>query len=119
MSQPVDWALAYAQQTKADFRAWELYCVMCRLDEPLSNSSAGRLTESSTNWSTEMTGPILRRYGFPNFEKIFGKRPLEHGVDEPEEHAFAVKGDEKPSESTPASGAIPKAPVQKQPPKGK
>jgi hypothetical protein len=25
MSQPVDWALAYAQQAKADFRAWELY----------------------------------------------------------------------------------------------
>ena len=25
MSQPADWALAYAQQAKADFRAWELY----------------------------------------------------------------------------------------------
>ena len=56
-----------------------------------------------------MSGPIVRRYGFPNFEKIFGKRPLEHGVDEPEEHAFAVKGDEKPSESTPASRAIPES----------
>jgi hypothetical protein len=31
-----------------------------------------------------MSGPIVRRYGFPNFEKIFGKRPLEHGTDEPE-----------------------------------
>ena len=60
----------------------------------------------------------MRRHGFPNFEKIFGKR-LQHGVDEQEEHAFAVKGDEKPSESTPASGAISKAPVQKQPPEGK
>ena len=40
-------------------------------------------------------------------------------MDEQEEHAFAVKGDEKPSESTPASGAISKAPVQKQPPEGK
>ncbi len=29
-----------------------------------------------------MSGPIVRRYGFPNFEQIFGKRPLEHGVDE-------------------------------------
>ena len=66
-----------------------------------------------------MSGPIVRRYGFPNFEKIFGKRPLEHGVDEPEENEFAVKGDEKPSESTPASRAIPKAPVQNQPPEGK
>lgn len=31
-----------------------------------------------------MSGPIVRRYGFPNFEQIFGKRELEHGVDEPE-----------------------------------
>jgi hypothetical protein len=29
-----------------------------------------------------MSGPIVRKYGFPNFEKIFGKRELEHGVDE-------------------------------------
>ena len=119
MNEPADWVLGYAQQANADFRAWELYCVMCQPAEPLSNSSAGRLTESSMNWSTEMSGPIVRRYGFPNFEKIFGKRPLEHGVDEPEEHAFAVKGDEKPSESTPASGAISKGPGQKQPPEGK
>jgi hypothetical protein len=31
-----------------------------------------------------MSGPIIRKYGFPNFDKIFGKRPLEHGTDEPE-----------------------------------
>jgi len=31
-----------------------------------------------------MSGPIVRKYGFPNFEKIFGERPLEHGVEEPE-----------------------------------
>ncbi|SIN95251.1 hypothetical protein SAMN05444166_1759 [Singulisphaera sp. GP187] len=29
-----------------------------------------------------MSGPIIRKYGFPNFENIFGARPLEHGVDE-------------------------------------
>ena len=29
-----------------------------------------------------MSGPIVRRYGFPNFEKIFGERPIEHGVEE-------------------------------------
>ncbi len=29
-----------------------------------------------------MSGPIVRRYGFPNFEKIFGERTIEHGVDE-------------------------------------
>ncbi len=31
-----------------------------------------------------MSGPIVRKYGFPNFEKIFGSRPLQHGTeDEP------------------------------------
>ncbi len=30
-----------------------------------------------------MSGPIVRKYGFPNFDKIFGERPLEHGVEEP------------------------------------
>lgn len=33
-----------------------------------------------------MSGPIVRKYGFPNFEKIFGERPLLHGepaVEEP------------------------------------
>ena len=30
-----------------------------------------------------MSGPIIRKYGFPNFDEIFGKKELEHGVDEP------------------------------------
>ncbi len=30
----------------------------------------------------EVSGPIVRKYGFPNFDKIFGKKELEHGVDE-------------------------------------
>lgn len=29
-----------------------------------------------------MSGPIVRKYGFPNFEKIFGERPLQHGQEE-------------------------------------
>ena len=29
-----------------------------------------------------MSGPIVRKYGFPNYDNIFGKRPLEHGLDE-------------------------------------
>jgi hypothetical protein len=66
-----------------------------------------------------MSGPIIRKYGFPNFERIFGKRPLEHGVDEPADNEHAVKGDENSSGLMPASGAVPKAPVQKQPPEGK
>jgi hypothetical protein len=34
-----------------------------------------------------MSGPIVRKYGFPNFDKIFGAKPLEHGVEEPEQPA--------------------------------
>jgi hypothetical protein len=30
-----------------------------------------------------MSGPIVRKYGFPNFDKIFGKRELEHGAEDP------------------------------------
>lgn len=37
-----------------------------------------------------MSGPIVRKYGFPNFEEIFGKRELQHGVDEPEAKAPAA-----------------------------
>jgi hypothetical protein len=32
-----------------------------------------------------MSGPIVRKYGFPNFDKIFGERPLQHGLDESEQ----------------------------------
>jgi hypothetical protein len=28
-----------------------------------------------------MSGPIIRKYGFPNFEKIFGERELKHGAE--------------------------------------
>jgi hypothetical protein len=58
-----------------------------------------------------MSGPIVRKYGFPNFEKIFGERGLEHGVDEgetPDQPAEAKADSEAPSalKSTakPASG---------------
>jgi hypothetical protein len=42
-----------------------------------------------------MSGPIVRKYGFPNFEKIFGERPLQHGVDEAD-----TAGDEPGDAST-------------------
>lgn len=29
-----------------------------------------------------MSGPIVRKYGFPNFDKIFGPKPLLHGKEE-------------------------------------
>lgn len=51
-----------------------------------------------------MSGPIVRKYGFPNFEKIFGERGLQHGVDEgeasdrvvPEQAPAASEGTSKP-----------------------
>lgn len=41
-----------------------------------------------------MSGPIIRKYGFPNHEQIFGRRPPEHGVDEPRKEQ--EKDDAKP-----------------------
>jgi hypothetical protein len=41
-----------------------------------------------------MSGPIIRKYGFPNFEKIFGERPLEHGVDDAEQRENHSKAEE-------------------------
>jgi hypothetical protein len=49
-----------------------------------------------------MSGPIVRKYGFPNFDKIFGKRELEHGVDEP---PSPPAGESK--ETGPATGSRP------------
>ena len=37
-----------------------------------------------------MSGPIIRKYGFPNFDKIFGERGLEHGADEAETPSAGV-----------------------------
>ncbi len=63
-----------------------------------------------------MSGPIVRRYGFPNFEKIFGERPLEHGVEEAE-----TSQETRPDDSTaprPAPGAASHASAPKQQPEG-
>ena len=52
-----------------------------------------------------MSGPIVRKYGFPNHEQIFGKRPLEHGSESEAEAAKPAaekapekEGREKPKE---------------------
>jgi hypothetical protein len=61
-----------------------------------------------------VSGPILRKYGFPNFEKIFGERPVEHGVDEPE-----AAGESKPGEAgskpQPESSKAPAGPGESKP----
>ena len=56
-----------------------------------------------------MSGPIVRRYGFPNFEKIFGERPIEHGVEEPES-PDARPGGAEAAESKPQSASPKDAP---------
>ena len=53
-----------------------------------------------------MSGPIVRRYGFPNFEKIFGNRDLQHGTEE-NEAAETTKPAEAPSAPEAAKPAHP------------
>ncbi len=52
--------------------------------------------------SIPMSGPIIRKYGFPNFEQIFGKKEPQHGVDDTPapapEPKDAAKGAEKQAE---------------------
>ena len=51
-----------------------------------------------------MSGPIVRKYGFPNFEKIFGERELKHGA----EDSATPKAEETPradGTTTPPSSA--------------
>ena len=62
-----------------------------------------------------MSGPIVRKYGFPNFEKIFGERKPQHGV---EEEAPAAAGKkpadaERSKEPAPAKEAPPGGSVSK------
>ena len=46
-----------------------------------------------------MSGPIVRKYGFPNFEQIFGKRELEHGAEETKEPAKQTGATEEAKKS--------------------
>lgn len=52
-----------------------------------------------------MSGPIVRKYGFPNFDQIFGKRELEHGVDESETPPAAPA--DEPARDAPAPAPTP------------
>lgn len=58
-----------------------------------------------------MSGPIVRKYGFPNFDNIFGKKELEHGVDEPETPESEMK--ESPKEEAPKAEKPKKAAKKK------
>ncbi len=50
-----------------------------------------------------MSGPIVRKYGFPNFEKIFGERGLQHGVDETEAGQPASDEAKPPAHTSPGA----------------
>jgi hypothetical protein len=52
-----------------------------------------------------MSGPIVRKYGFPNFEQIFGERPLQHGVDEPQGEPAVDRKEEPAPPQKPESAA--------------
>ena len=63
-----------------------------------------------------MSGPIVRKYGFPNFDKIFGERPIQHGAEE-EPEPTPAKSEEpatpsgaQPSSPPPASKTAPASP---------
>ncbi len=49
-----------------------------------------------------MSGPIVRKYGFPNFEKIFGEREAKHGVDDVNDPATGSAGSQADSKDNPA-----------------
>jgi hypothetical protein len=51
-----------------------------------------------------MSGPIVRKYGFPNFENIFGKRELEHGVDEESPPVESTESKVEATKDAPAKG---------------
>jgi hypothetical protein len=61
-----------------------------------------------------MSGPIVRKYGFPNFDKIFGERPLEHGVEEPGQ-SVAQPVKTKPTKPKKQAAAKPKSSKRKKP----
>ena len=52
-----------------------------------------------------MSGPIVRKYGFPNFEKIFGERELKHGAEGEDSSAQPKPTSETPPK--PAEGTEP------------
>jgi hypothetical protein len=52
-----------------------------------------------------MSGPIIRKYGFPNHDHIFGTRPLEHGADEDPTSAEPAR--EEPTSTEPAKTTTP------------
>ena len=62
-----------------------------------------------------MSGPIVRKYGFPNFEKIFGEREMKHGADEPEQGAAEPDAPKKKAASKEGGKPASKPPGKSKP----
>lgn len=62
-----------------------------------------------------MSGPIIRKYGFPNFDQIFGKKELEHGVDDDPDDTKQGEAEKAQSSKTASSDAKPSPPEQAKP----
>jgi hypothetical protein len=62
-----------------------------------------------------MSGPIVRKYGFPNFEQIFGKEVPKHGIEE--ETPKAETPGQPPAEGEKAE--LPAKPGEARPPGSK
>ena len=56
-----------------------------------------------------MSGPIIRKYGFKNFEKIFGEKPIPHGKDESPSPDSVNLPPDLPKDGLPDSPADPKS----------
>ena len=52
-----------------------------------------------------MSGPIIRKYGFPNFEKIFGEREIKHGAPDDKAPAQPSTPDKSSAGSPPGANA--------------
>ena len=56
-----------------------------------------------------MSGPIVRKYGFANFDKIFGEKPVPHGKDEAPSPDSTSLPPDLPHDGSPDSPTDPKS----------
>lgn len=60
-----------------------------------------------------MSGPIVRKYGFPNFDNIFGKRELEHGVEDKDQRATPAAASSESTSEPNSAKPVPAPSVSK------
>jgi hypothetical protein len=72
-------------------------------------SSSLQAIDERTEEHAKMSGPIVRKYGFPNFEKIFGEKQPAHGVE----------GEPTATPTSPSTSEAAKSPETNEPDKHK